>query len=334
MINPIKITGNVSQRLDQATEMLRLFYDKIGHERNGMKLESLQKIADDTFSFTAKIKPLDNPKVAGYMSPEIKNGKFIGCEVALPQDEFLGCIKLHGDNFDTAFHEFAHGAHFKADPRIAANRGLLDKLLINKAMNSSDPDAIAKMAALKNKVWDLYNRIFYKVEMPTEKASGFVDKFTKGGQDKTTAIADRLKYVGEETDGILKEIPDNDLKIAFLKFIRNGLRTEDYAFTQGAGFTAQKTVDRQVQRLVEKEGKVDELLDLQSKNKNAYTTKITKYFEQAGVAAKEKEVNSNIEWNNDIGYMFGEKIKFLNEKIARLIKVERKKMDTKAFFNS
>ncbi|MEI8377052.1 MAG: hypothetical protein WCF95_00785 [bacterium] len=334
MINPVKITGNVSQRLEQATEMLRIFYDKIGHERNGIKIEQLQKMADDTFQFTAKIKPLDNPKVAGYMSPEIKNGKFIGCEVALPKDEFLGCIKLHGDNFDTAFHEFAHGAQYKTDPRIAANRGTLNKLLTNKAAHSSDPNAITKMMALENKVWDLYNKIFYKVEMPTEKASEFVDKFAKGGQEKTAAIADRLKYVGEETNKILQEIPDNDLKIAFLKFIRNGLRTEDYAFTQGAGFTAQKNIDRQVQRLVEKDGKVNELLNLQSKNKNIYVAKIEEYFNQAGIAAKEKEVNSNIEWNNDIGYMFGEKIKFLNEKIARIIKIERKKMDAKAFFNS
>jgi len=308
--------------MKQSDRMLEEVFETLGHSTKRIKPEKFNAILEKHLPFPTKVVPLDNPSVAGYMHPVIIDGKFIGAKLALPYDEFLGHTKLDGENIDTAFHELAHATHCKVDPRIAANQGNLEKLVASKSQIAPDVD----YSGINTKINTLYEKIFYGWEIPPQKREGFVEGILAGGESKTQAIKNRLKYIEEETEKIANEIPDNELKIAFLKRIRNGLRTEDYAWGQGTKFKAQAEINKSVQSLVEKDGKIDELLELEAKDKPTYLKKINEYFEKANFCKKQEELTSNIEWNNDVAYMFGEKINYLNDKIATLIRTERRNM--------
>jgi len=322
MINFSKITGSVAKRMGHSDRMLEDVFETVGHSTKRIKIEKFQNILDDHLPFPTKVFPLDDPKVAGYMRPINHDGRFLGAGLALPYDEFLGLLKLDGENLDTVFHELSHATHCKVDGRISANEEALKKLILKKFETAPDVD----YSGINNKINDLYQKSFYEWGSFTEQGGNFGEKFLSGGEAKAGAIKDRLQNIAEETEKIANEIPDNELKIAFLKRMRNGLRSENYAWGQGAKFKAQAELNKTVQTLIEKDGRVDELLELETKDKSSYLKKINEYFEKADFCKKQGELTSKIEWNNDIAYMFGEKINYLNDKIATLIRTERRNM--------
>lgn len=329
MINFGKITGSVAKRMEFSDKLLEDVFEQLGTRIRGKKIDSLQTILDDTLPFRTKVMPLDNPKVCGYMRPVIKDGEYLGAGLALPHDDFLNQIKLGGDDLDTFMHELAHSTHYYVDNRIVANRNEINKILQKNAAKRPEVD----YNKISEKIHSLYERIFYDCEINAQNAPKFVQDFQKGGDIKTNAIKGRLSTILAETKAVLNEIPDNDLKIAFLKRMRNGLKSEDYAWAQGRKFRAQADINEDVLKLIDADGMRNELIALKEINESEYIAKVNKYFDKANLIKKQEALNEAIKTNNDIGYLFDEKIKFLNDKIAQIVRRERTKIVFKKSFD-
>lgn len=320
MLNPIKITGSAVQRLKIADEILETVFPKIEGRRLASP-ERLEVELNQMLPFNLKIEPIEGSDAEGVFAPALSfKNKFAGGTLKLPYDSVSGKLKLGGDHTVTFMHELGHAVHYKVDPRIPATVLAVRNWAISMMNGAQNVDFLANF---RHKAKRLYENVLYNCELSAEQKGKFKEALLTGGDAEKQAVKERLANISHKVDEAFSDHVDLDVKLIFLKEFRNGLRTEDFSWSRGAKYKVQESLDKSIKTLIKREN-IDELISLQKSSEAAYTAKLNNIFENAGIASKQKQLDSELTDTKYVHYMFKEKIQLLNKKIAENIAEQRK----------